>query len=99
MDIDINSNTILRERSNLSSKAKLRSSLISSSTSSISYYEYMELENDKPEDNIREPIDSSQLSYKDNMDKGEFVSRIANTFPTNRKQYVLNMALALKTAP
>jgi len=41
----------------------------------------MELENNKPEDDIREPIDSSQLSYKDNTDKGESVSRVADNFP------------------
>ena len=96
IEMDINSNIILRRRSNLSSKANSRSSLIFSNTSFIPYHEYMELENNKSEDNIREPINSSQLFYKDNMDKDESISRVANTSSIYGKQHISNMALALK---
>jgi len=51
-EMDINSNIILRERPNLSSKANSRSSLISSSNFYIPYYECIELENNKPEVDI-----------------------------------------------
>ena len=44
-------------------------------------------------------INSSQLSYKDNMDKDESISKVADTFSTNGKQHVSNKALALKMAP
>ena len=84
-NMDVDSDTILRGRFNLSSKAKSRSSLISSSTSSIPYHECMKSEKNKPEDNIREPIDSSQLSCKDSMDKGESVNKVADTSPINGK--------------
>jgi len=99
MEMDIISGNIIRGRSNLSSKASSRSSSVFSSTSSIFYYEYIEVDNNKPEEDIREPIDSSQLSYKDFMNKYKFVSRMADTFSTDRKQHKSNMALALKMAP
>ena len=63
------------------------------------YYKHIELENNKPEDDIREPIDSSQLFYKDNMDKSESISKMADTFPTDRKQCISNVAPAPKMAP
>ena len=44
-------------------------------------------------------IDSSQLSYKDNMDKDESISKVADIFPTNGKQHISNKTLALKMAP
>ena len=95
MEMNVNSNIILRGKSNLSSKANSRSFLISSSTSSISYHEHMEMKNNRPKDNIREPIDSFQLSCKDNTDKNEPISRVADTSSTDGKQYVSNVASAL----
>ena len=59
----------------------------------------MEMNNNKPKEDIREPIDNSQLFYKDAMDKGKFVSGMTNTSPIDRKQCVSNIALALKNAP
>jgi len=99
MKINIISNSIMRERSNLSSKASLKSSLVFSSTFSVPYYECMEMNNNKPKEDIREPIDNSQLFYKDAIDKGKFVSGMTNTSPIDRKQCVSNIALALKNAP
>ena len=99
MEMDVVSNSIVWERSNLFSKASSRSPLVFSSTSSVFYYECIEVDNNKPEEDIRKPIDSSQLSYKNATNKGKSVSRVTNTFPTDRKQCESNMALALKTAP
>jgi len=59
----------------------------------------MEINNNKLEEDIREPIDSSQLSYKDTANKGKSVSGVTVTSPTDGKQYESNKALALKNAP
>ena len=99
MEMDIISDSIMRERSNLSSKASSRSSSVFSSTSSVFYHEYMEVDNNKPKEDIRELIDSSQLFYKNVTNKGESVSRMTDTSLTNRKQHVSNEALVLKNAP
>ena len=99
MDMDVNCDNIIRGRSALPSKANSRSSSIFSSTSSAPYYECMELNNNILDVNIRDPINSSQLSYKNNIEKDEFVSKVANTIPSARKQCVSNEAPALKTAP
>jgi len=96
IEIDAISNSIVKGRSNLSSKARSRSFSVFSSTSSISYYKYIEMDNNKPEEDIREPIDSSQLSYKDTTNKGESVSRVTVTSPADGKQCESNEALALK---
>jgi len=77
--VDVISNSIVRERSNLSSKASSKSPLVFSSTSSVSYHKHMEVDNDKPEENIREPIDSSQLSYKNATNKDKSVSGVTDT--------------------
>ena len=60
IDIDIN-NSIIRGRSTLFSKDGLRSSLISSSTSSISYHQHIEINNNLPDIESQELIDSSQM--------------------------------------
>jgi len=72
--------------------------LVFSSTSSVPYHEHIEVDNNKSEEDIREPIDSSQLSYKNATNKGKSVSEITNTFSTDRKQHESNKALALKNA-
>jgi len=58
MEIDISVDSILRGGSNLPSKSSPSSSLISSSASSISYYEYMKVDDNKPNNDSREPIHS-----------------------------------------
>ena len=63
---DINFSANVRGRSHFSSRATTRSTSLSSSASSVSYYKRMEIKNDLPDDNFKEPADSSQLSYKDN---------------------------------
>jgi len=56
MDIDIN---MIRGRFALTSKASLKSSSISLSTLSIPYHQCMELNNDLPDTESQELIDSS----------------------------------------
>ena len=50
----------------LSSNVSSRSFSIVSKTSTILYYERMVINNNTPDKESREPIDSSQLSYEDN---------------------------------
>ena len=77
MDMDVDSD-IIRGRSTLSSKAGLRNSLISSSTSSILYHQCMELNNDLSDVEIWEPINSSQLLYAESGKIGDVVSMATN---------------------
>ena len=74
MEMNVISNSIIRRRSNLSSKASLRSFLVFSSTSSVPYHECIEVDNDKLEEDIRELIDGFQLFYKNIMNKSKSVS-------------------------
>jgi len=71
-------NNIIRGRSTLSSKASLRSSLISSSTSSIPYHQHIEINNDILDIDCQEPIDCSQLSYEENIEVGNLVRMATN---------------------
>jgi len=58
----------------------------------------MEIDNNKPEEDIREPADSSQLSDEDDTSKGRSVSRVADISPADRTQRVSNEASALNNA-
>ena len=97
MEIDVSVDKILRRRSNLTYKSNSRSFSVFSSVSSILYYEYMEVDNNKlDDDKSKGPIDSSQLFYVNNMSRGKFVNRMANNSLVDRSQHVSNEALALK---
>ena len=69
----------IKERFSLFFKTNSRDPSISLNTSSTSYYECMEINNNLPNVDFWEPIDSSQLSYKNNMENKEIVSKIADT--------------------
>ena len=97
MDVSINS--ILRRRSNLTNKSSSRSSLASSSTSSILYYESMEVDNNKPDNNSRKSIDNFQLFYMDNSNRGKPVSIVADNSSVDRSQCVSNKAPTLMSLP
>ena len=100
MEIDVSVNTILRERFNLIHKSNSRSSLVFSSVFSILYYECMEVDNNKPDDNkSREPINSFQLFYIDNMSRGKPVSKVADNSSIDGSQHVSNEAPALMFLP
>ena len=58
----------------------------------------MEL-NNLPDVDIWEPIDSSQLSYKDNTRNEELVSKVADSNITADLQHGTHESPALKTTP
>ena len=80
MDININYN-IIRERPTFSNKAISRDSLISSSISSISYAQCMKMNNDLMDIKIWDPINSSQLFYKKNVEVGDLISKATDNSP------------------
>ena len=97
MEIDVSVDKTLRRRSNLTYKSNSRSFSVFSSVSSILYHEYMEVDNNKlDDDKSKGPIDSSQLFYVNNMSRGKFVNRMANNSLVDRSQHVSNETLALK---
>ena len=55
----------------------------------------MDVDNNKLDNNSRESIDSFQLSYMDNSNRGKSISRVAGNSPIDRSQYISNKALAL----
>ena len=67
------STATLSERDLFPSKASFRSSLIFFSTSSILYYQHMEINNNVPDVESQKPIDSSQLLYKENIEVEDLV--------------------------
>ena len=95
-DVDMDN---IRGRFSLSSKTNSRNLLISSNTSSKPYHEHIELNNNLPDIDIWEPINSSQLSYKDNIVDEKPVSKTANSNSTENLQYGTYEGSALKTTP
>ena len=75
MAMDIDDINFFRGRNNSLSNMSSRSSLVLSKASSISYFERMEIKNNLPNEDIVEPINSSQLSYNDNNDEDSSISR------------------------
>ena len=62
----------------ISSKCSLREFLILSNTSSIPYHRRMEINNDLPEEDYTNPVDSSHLSYAGTAKVGNSVSMATN---------------------
>jgi len=80
--IDINNFNNIRERSTSPSKMSSKSPSISSTTSSIPYHEKMEINNDLPDEKFTEPVNSFQLSYKNNSREGITVSEMTDNSST-----------------
>jgi len=76
--MDINNFNNIREKSTSPSKMSSKNLSISSTTSSIPYHEKMEINNDLPDEKFTEPVDSFQLSYKNNSREGIPVSEVTN---------------------
>jgi len=55
----------------------------------------MEVNNNKLDNNSREFIDSSQLSYVDNSSRGKSISKMTDNSPIDRSYHFSNVALAL----
>ena len=96
--IDVNDDNI-RERLFLPSKVSLRSTSVTSNTSSIPYYEKIEINNDLLDKEVRDLVDSSQLSYKDDNEEDNHVRKVANNGPTRNLQCIQNKALDIKNSP
>jgi len=91
MDIDM-----IRGRPALTSRASSRSSSISSNTLSILYHQCIELNNNLPDIESQEPIDSPQLFYTRGAEAGDLVRLATDKNSANNSQHVCNEILALK---
>ena len=98
MDMNVDYD-IIRGRLTFSSKVSLRSSSVISNALSTLYHERMEINNNLPDENSRDSVDSFQLLYKDSNKEGNSVRKVADNSPTRNLQYVQNKALALKNTP
>jgi len=58
MAMDIDSNSV-RERSNFPSKESSRSASVTLNISSIPYHKRIEINNDLPDEKVRNPVESS----------------------------------------
>ena len=100
MAIDVNninnSNNIRRSPS--SSKVTSRSPSIFSSVSSIPYYERIVINNNFPNEDFKKPINSSQLSYKDDSQKRDYVSKMTDLVLSRGPQHVSNEVPTLNTS-
>ena len=95
IDIDIDSN-IIRRRSVFYSKMNSRELSILSNTSFAPYHEKMEYNNNLPNEEIWDSVNSSQLSYKENIKIGKLVRIATNNSPQEGLQHVPNKTPALK---
>jgi len=93
--INIDNYNDVKGRKSSSSKASFRSTLISSSVSSQPYYKRIVLNNDLPNEEVVEPVNSFQLSYKDKSKEKNTVSKATNYKSTKRQQCILNETPAL----
>ena len=82
-DMEMNINDIIRERFTSLSKTTSRSASIVFNALSCTYYLKMECNNNLLDNMAVDPIDSSQLSYSNNVKRrSNLVSKAANPNPT-----------------
>jgi len=87
MNIDSN---YIRERSISLSKMNSRKALILSNTLSTLYHERMEMNNNLLNENVWNPINSSQLFYDGNIEIGRLVRKMTDSHLSKDSQYVQN---------
>ena len=87
MNIDGN---YIRERFISLSKINSRKALILSNTLSTLYYERIEMNNNLLNENVWNPINSSQLFYDGNIEIGRLVRKITDSHLPRDLQYVQN---------
>ena len=87
MNIDGN---YIRERSISLSKMNSRKALILSNTLSTLYHERMEMNNNLLNENVWNPINSSQLFYDGNIEIGRLVRKMTDSHLSKDSQYVQN---------
>jgi len=88
--INIDNYNDVKGRKSSFSKASFRSTLISLSVSSQPYYKRIVLNNDLSNEEVVEPVNSSQLSYKDKSKEKNTVSKATNYKSTERQQCISN---------
>jgi len=93
--INIDNYNDVKGRKSSSSKVSFRSILISSSVSSQPYYKRIVLNNNLSNEEIVEPVNSSQLSYKDKSKEKNTVSKAADYKFIERQQCISNKTSAL----
>ena len=80
MDIDkdniVDNYDNVRGRKPSFSNVSFRSSSVVSKTSTIPYHERMIINNNTPNEEFREPIDSSQLLYNDNSQINDHINKV-----------------------
>jgi len=59
----------------------------------------MKINNNLSDKNLIDPIDSSQLSYKDDVRKDNLIRKAADNSPTKNLQHIQNKIPALKNIP
>ena len=94
--MDINNCNDIRKRTTSSSKVSLRSASVTFNALSILYHERIEINNNFPNKEFRNSINSSQLLYKDNNKEGNSVSEATDNSSIRNLQCVQNEALVLK---
>jgi len=96
MDVD---NNIIKEKTSLSNKANLKSLSISSKPSTIPHHKCMEINNDLLDDEVWDPINSSQLSYVGETEVGDLVRTSTDNDFISENQCGGNKVPTLKKAP
>ena len=81
MNMYINTN-IIRERFTSFSKVSLRKPSTYSTASFTPYYQRMKIQNNFLDEDVQEPIDSSQLSYASNNEQASKSVRLATDSDT-----------------
>jgi len=99
IDINFNKNVNnfdnVRKRSPSPSRVTSRSTCVVSKTFSILYYERMKIQNDFLEEELRKPINSSQLSYDNQHQEFHRVNMVIDPVLPQGPQYVSNKTLVL----
>jgi len=79
--MDVDSDTI-RRRLSFFSKASFKNTSVTPNISLILYHERIEINNDFPDEEVENPVYSSQLSYKDNNGAGNSVRKVTGISST-----------------
>ena len=99
MDIDITKKVdnfdSARGRSPSPSNVSSRSASVKLKASSIPYHERMVIQNNLPDEELREPINCSQLSYDNNCQETSHVNMAVDPVVPQGSQHVSNKALVL----
>ena len=97
--MDVENYKDIQRRPTSFNKSNSKSFFVSSIVSSILYHQKIEINNDLLDDDIIEPINSSQLLYDNNNRVSNPVSKAVDNRIGKNKQYVSNKSLVIKNMP